>query len=681
MARRRRTRKKTRRLRILIGGVLLLAIATGLAILLWPEGTSGPGGGRRFQARQRHLGPLAASLFVSGNLEGRIATCDCEEGELGGVARVATLYARWADEHADRIIVDIGNAATTTHKAADVVNRFTFDALDKLGCMVVNCGIHEVYLPPEQLAALAKDRSFALVCANLVSKQTGKPVLAPYHIIERGTLHIGFLGLVDDDVDPYRLPEGRRVVAPEAALARELPTLKTLADLIVVLGYLRPERFHELARAHPDVNLFLGGRTTVSSAPAGEKVGSAAIAYLGDEGRSVGLLAFDSEPKKPPHIAFMPARLNARIARDPALAKLEEQFGEALSGADKPGADWNARMPCTGSFVGSDVCRLCHRQEYYTWLATKHAGAYVTLLQQSHHNDPNCLACHTTGYQQPDGYEPDRVPALLKDLRSEDEEARAKAAEALAADLPPLRVVPELIVALGNSSEEVRTRAHEVLDRIATARVAGEPEAPRDFDPKGEPQARSIAIENWTSWWHTHRARLLSPVEKERRKATPSKYPLVGVGCEACHGGARRHLGQALKFRKESAEVALAPHLRSRVAAHNCTACHHGHRPCLREGRAEPYAQVVTCERCQGRGKINPVPCKTCEGRGDHTGIECKTCGGMGKIFTAECPRCNGTGKVPNSTVYLEKIKHWRESGQPAEHPEKAATADKPATR
>lgn len=70
-------------------------------------------------------------------------------------------------------------------------------------------------------------------------------------------------------------------------------------------------------------------------------------------------------------------------------------------------------------YVGASKCRICHLQQYKSWEQTKMAKAFELLkpgvaaeTKRAHKldpakdytNDPNCLACHTTGYGQPGGF-------------------------------------------------------------------------------------------------------------------------------------------------------------------------------------------------------------------------------------------------------------------------------------
>jgi hypothetical protein len=57
-----------------------------------------------------------------------------------------------------------------------------------------------------------------------------------------------------------------------------------------------------------------------------------------------------------------------------------------------------------GEYMGSrDGCRKCHLREYRSWERTKHANA-IDVLSDEEKQNPECLACHTTGYGQPTGF-------------------------------------------------------------------------------------------------------------------------------------------------------------------------------------------------------------------------------------------------------------------------------------
>jgi len=53
--------------------------------------------------------------------------------------------------------------------------------------------------------------------------------------------------------------------------------------------------------------------------------------------------------------------------------------------------------------VGSKVCVSCHAEAERVWLTTKHPLAYKALEAQGKQLHLDCVGCHVTGWQQPDG--------------------------------------------------------------------------------------------------------------------------------------------------------------------------------------------------------------------------------------------------------------------------------------
>ena len=62
-----------------------------------------------------------------------------------------------------------------------------------------------------------------------------------------------------------------------------------------------------------------------------------------------------------------------------------------------------AGPPEDASYVGTSKCRMCHMDQYKTYKDTKHANNF-DVLQGDEQKNPDCLACHTTGYGKPGGF-------------------------------------------------------------------------------------------------------------------------------------------------------------------------------------------------------------------------------------------------------------------------------------
>lgn len=416
---RRRRRRKPRRPPLIAVGALTLVVAAGVVVALLLILRGGTGGTNRNAGTgpEQLGGTGGVTLFYSCDIGGRIAPYKCEEGELGGAARMATVLKAWRERWKDGILADIGNATVARRQAAETVNSMTFGALDRLGYEVVSCGDNEATLSLEDLRSLAKDRKFKVISANLVRADTRAPVFPTHHIVRRGHRKIGFIGLLRGDISPRRLGKGLRLLEPDAALRQALAGVAEECDLVVVLAFLPPEDIYELAREYPDVDVFLGGLTPMSSAPfelAGPRAAPrTVVAYLGDQGCTLGRLTVEPVENGRPKAYGSARLLDGTVEADPSFIGLLSEFAAALSGTPLPGSEQDPKMPCTSGFVGSEVCKLCHIKQFYDWQKTDHAGAYVTLIEKGQNDNPQCLRCHSTGFGLPCGFDPARKPGTL----------------------------------------------------------------------------------------------------------------------------------------------------------------------------------------------------------------------------------------------------------------------------
>lgn len=79
----------------------------------------------------------------------------------------------------------------------------------------------------------------------------------------------------------------------------------------------------------------------------------------------------------------------------------------------------------SSSNIGTFTCGTCHQEKHAGWSLTRHANAFQSLAALGETGTPDCLACHTTGYDtsiENNGYD-DRPPEekpLLANVQCED---------------------------------------------------------------------------------------------------------------------------------------------------------------------------------------------------------------------------------------------------------------------
>jgi peroxiredoxin len=84
------------------------------------------------------------------------------------------------------------------------------------------------------------------------------------------------------------------------------------------------------------------------------------------------------------------------------LALPPEEREKQLAGRRLPRKDL---LPSAAAYVGSAACQSCHVDEHAKWLTHAHAEALATLEAKGKAGDPECLRCHTTGFDKPGGFQ------------------------------------------------------------------------------------------------------------------------------------------------------------------------------------------------------------------------------------------------------------------------------------
>lgn len=130
------------------------------------------------------------------------------------------------------------------------------------------------------------------LCANIRTRSDGtRPAWAsPYRILEIAGLKVAVVGFVTVDTPNISHPETRSLEFrdPAQVLAELKPELRELkVDWILPLTHLGVERDRELARAHPELALIVGGHSHTYLAE-GVREGSTLIVQTGSKATAAG---------------------------------------------------------------------------------------------------------------------------------------------------------------------------------------------------------------------------------------------------------------------------------------------------------------------------------------------------------------------------------------------------------
>jgi hypothetical protein len=159
-----------------------------------------------------------------------------------------------------------------------------------------------------------------------------------------------------------------------------------------------------LARRFPqfDIIVTTDGPPVPPSEPKRIAGGRTLLIEVGEKVKDVVVLGLFDDPQHPVRYQRVPldsrfapsSRMTARLAG--YQAEIQQLGLEGLSVRPLP----HPRRETLGDFVGSERCADCHAGSFSVWDQSGHARATRTLveLDPPRQFDPECMACHMTGW-------------------------------------------------------------------------------------------------------------------------------------------------------------------------------------------------------------------------------------------------------------------------------------------
>ncbi len=205
--------------------------------------------------------------------------------------------------------------------------RITVEAMNQMGYDAMVIGRMDLLKGLAVAQERAKEATFAVLSANLVSKSEGKPLFDPYAIIIKRGVRVGVIGLSDEMA--LRMPgvsEVAKLLDPQETARRYVAELSGYVDAIIVLSRLGLEEDRALAYAVPGIQVIVGGKTRqLMTEP--ERVGNTIIVQQGYDGEWLGYLKVTFDAQGTPISArAMPITLTEGFPDDPQVAAIVERY-------------------------------------------------------------------------------------------------------------------------------------------------------------------------------------------------------------------------------------------------------------------------------------------------------------------------------------------------------------------
>ncbi len=357
-------------------------------------------------SRPKISAPGTLRVYFSGQREGEVEPCGCQVHQLGGLDRLATYFKNEKPEADAKIFVEAGDSFFSLPEMdpsrvereklkakvmADVFKRLSLDALTP--------GERDFVGGLPFLLELEKASGATFLAANLETLD-GKHPFAASRVLERSGLKIGLVGIVGKKA--LERVGGIHVTDPGDALKAALSDFRDKGvDAVVVVSHQGLEDDRKSAGVE-GVDLVVGAHSLDALAEP-VHVGGAAIVQTLNQGQQIGRIRLKLPGRE--CLDHQVTNLDTDTPSDAEVLKAIKDNKEATRLLALKQSEHSAPVADGKPFVAhSAYCKNCHAKQYDFWAQTKHASAILVLYAKNQHLDPECIVCHSLGFQEPGGF-------------------------------------------------------------------------------------------------------------------------------------------------------------------------------------------------------------------------------------------------------------------------------------
>ena len=369
-------------------------------------------------------GQPALALVLSGEQRGYFEPCGCSEHQSGGMARRHNLVQQIQAKGWPVTGFDLGGTVNRSRPQSKLKFQTILAAMKDMQYSVLNLGPDELKLGAADLLAFhspdPKDPlgGVSFVSANVTlfgSPELGTPIRSK--VVTVGKHKIGVTSVLGASFRNEIAPEGANVdiTIDEPATALP-PVLKELQaqkpDLLVLLSHGTLAEGKALAKQFPQFALVLSSGGVEDPEVANPlKIGDTLFVQVGHKGKYTGVVGFFPQESKD-RLRFELIKLTEEGFKDsPKMVEHMRLYQDLLKDSALAETEPPIKHVSGAKFVGTKVCGECHSKALAVWEKSDHAKAFDSLIKGrpelkdrwvSRIYDPECLACHTTGWQPQD---------------------------------------------------------------------------------------------------------------------------------------------------------------------------------------------------------------------------------------------------------------------------------------
>ena len=344
-------------------------------------------------------------ILYTGNTFGELKPCGCaREEDQGGIERRQTYLKSIRAKGLDLVLLDTGDIFKEFSRQGKIKARFLAKSMSHMAYDAISLGDKELIYGQKFFKSLPQ---IPWLSTNI--EVVNNPPIPKFKIKSlRNGIRIAILALAEPDLFYTGPKSGITVTEPKKTLQTFLPKLvkKEQPDLIIALTHMKKKNALSLIDSnHLDIiinghieketdtidlePIRRPGKIFVQSAPRGQKIGEIFV-------------DLKSDGKQTYHHQMVP--LDSKIQFDSEMRALYKKYNQKIEQIFLETLSLRRKKSKKKVYATDIICQKCHSKIHDTWKKSNHSKAFITLKKVNKGFDPECLVCHTVGFNQPGGF-------------------------------------------------------------------------------------------------------------------------------------------------------------------------------------------------------------------------------------------------------------------------------------
>ncbi|WP_455218335.1 multiheme c-type cytochrome [Kaarinaea lacus] len=337
------------------------------------------------------------TVIYSGNLDGELEPCGCSaEGNLGGIKRRATVLSNLRKESPQLIVISAGGLLSSDGPGDRLKSEYILKGFASLGYDAIGVQWRDLVYGPE----FALSQPLPWVVSNW--KNDSVP---GQRRIERSGSTLAFFSWLNPEESPLRQMQGKHALSDDSPvfLKSALTKAKGKGVLTVLASTMTADQAGKLIDLD-QVDILIE-KAAYENYGQPRMVGKTLVVQPGSRGMRLGRLDLEIDQGRITRWQHAVIPMPDKIKDAPELADWYAEYNARVKEEYLRRVEVKKRQKSGQSpYVGEEVCATCHTAQHAVWSETDHATAFESLENVSKAFDPDCIKCHTVGFDKPGGF-------------------------------------------------------------------------------------------------------------------------------------------------------------------------------------------------------------------------------------------------------------------------------------